>query len=71
MKLGSGIGPELMRSGDPVSELQMQAARAAQATLVETLVNRLASYGLPAEHHAVGRIPAPGSLLIQGQIVCR
>ena len=46
----------------------MQAAQATQAALAETLISRLASYGLPVERLPVEATPPPNTLLVQGQI---
>ena len=69
VKLDAGVGPTLMRSGQTATDLQIQAAEAVQASLTTTLVRRLVSYGLPAEHFPLGAVPPPHSLLVQGQIV--
>jgi hypothetical protein len=70
VKLDSGIGPQFMaaESGQPASAREMQAARATQAALAETLTARLASYGLPVERLPADAIPPPNTLLVQGQI---
>jgi Domain of unknown function (DUF4410) len=71
VKLDRGVSAQLQRaaSSDTPSEKMMEAARATQAALTQTLVKKLVSYGLPAAPIASGVVPPPGSLLVQGQIV--
>jgi hypothetical protein len=71
VKLDSGVSASFMRarSGEPVSDQLKKAAGAAQAALTERLASRLASYGLPVERLPATTPPAPGSMLVQGQIV--
>jgi hypothetical protein len=70
VKLDSGVGPQFLaaESGQSASAREMQAARATQAALAETLTARLASYGLPVERLPADATPPPSTLLVQGQI---
>lgn len=69
--LDQGVGARLARATDPQATMDrmMNAATATQAALTETLVQRLASYGLPATHLPTGVVPPGGVLLVQGQIL--
>jgi hypothetical protein len=71
VRLDSGVRAEFLRaeSGQPMSALEMQAARVAQAALDDTLAAQLASYGLPVQRLPAGAVPPPGTLLVQGQII--
>ena len=71
VKLDRGVSPSLLRAynGQPATEAQVQAAQATQAALSETLVAALRADGLPAERMAPGAPMAPGTLLVQGQIL--
>jgi Domain of unknown function (DUF4410) len=70
VKLDTGVAPQFLAAatGEPASAREMQAARATQAALAETLTARLASYGLPAQRLPADATPPPNTLLVQGQI---
>lgn len=71
IRLDRGVSAQVMRaaSGEPVSEQVMQVATVTRAALSETLVKKLAGFGLPATRVAAGVVPPPGTLLVQGQIL--
>lgn len=74
VQLDQGVGARLQRAAgsQPETEQDQQAAEATQAALAEDLVERLRSYGLPADFATGGPTGAPTgepSLLIEGQIV--
>jgi Domain of unknown function (DUF4410) len=69
VKLDSGIGPTLLRSGMAAATDQIEAAQSTQRALSETLVEKLTKYGLQATRVAAGAVPPPDALLVQGQIL--
>ena len=71
VKLDQGIRARLSRmTGDtPPSAHQMQVAREATATLTDTLVQKLRSYGIPAERAGEGLPERAATVLVEGQVV--
>jgi hypothetical protein len=68
VRLDQGVGSRVTRAaGDqPLGALELRAAQDTQAALSERLVERLKTYGLPAE---LGGAGAGNNMLVQGQIV--
>lgn len=72
VKLDQGVAARVERSNSdvPLTTQQLQVARQAQSTMADAMVEKLRSYGLPAERAWGSEAPANGtSLLVQGQIV--
>lgn len=72
VRLDQGVASRIQRSSSdvPLSGQQLQVAHAAQAELAAAMVEKLRSYGLPAERIAGPGYPMQGSsLLVQGQII--
>src|SRR5690349_4799562 len=72
VRLDQGLRARLTRmTGDaPMSAQQMQVARGATATLSEALVQKLRSYGIPAQRSSGYEGRGSGhAVLIEGQIV--
>jgi len=72
VQLDQGLRARITReiSDTPLSSAQQAAATKARAALTAALVQRLASYGLPAEPAAPGDDATPGpKVIVQGQIV--
>jgi hypothetical protein len=70
VRLDQGIGARIVRTAEdqPLTAVELQAARATQLALADRLVDNLKKYGLPAEHAMSAEAPGT-SLLVQGQIV--
>ncbi len=72
VQLDQGVAARVQRSGSdvPLTDQQIQVARAVQSDLADALVQALQGYGLPAQRAWGSAALAPGStLLVEGQIV--